>query len=283
MNKQGWLFVGKSLPVGQFTRLPCCAQDNSMRVSNERNGIRGFCFRCGLSVFESHGERSIAALAEARKAQNSITTAGISMRLPDDFVTITSPNVPASARAWLLKSSVGLSIAEHYGIGWSEKLQRVMIPIYSPHAHYSGNENLRIIQGRSIDPRLKPKYLNLRGHSSQGVLFHPLPQLRLPDWTDPCPGSVVILEDVMSAIRVGRISSAVSILGTAMPSEKADTIRQLGKTPVVWLDGDRPGKKASQRLITTFELMGLSPRLVVSAKDPKLYTNKQIWETLNSA
>lgn len=98
---------------------------------------------------------------------------------------------------------------------------------------------------------------------------------RLPD--------VVVVEDALSAIRVGRIAPAVAVLGTSIEGREVQVIGKPGDRPrrvVVWLDGDKAGQQAKLKFKRRLELMGADVQLVVTPKDPKRYSNRQIQELL---
>lgn len=171
---------------------------------------------------------------------------------------------------WLLLSSIGYDLAKQYGIGYSAKTNRVIIPIYD-------NNELVAFLSRATD-NTQPKYIVRYKNDTVSTVFRSLPATG--------PFDVVITEDCLSAIRVGRYNQAVSILGTASAADK--TMSLLKSVPnmqsaAVWLDGDKAGRKGRDKVATQLSLMGVEVTKITTPKDPKLYTNAEIKEILYNA
>lgn len=96
---------------------------------------------------------------------------------------------------------------------------------------------------------------------------------------------VVIVEDVLSCIRVGEYLPTGSLLGTSVGHagalENILTHSGVLKPRVgVWLDPDRAGVTGTAKLQRTLSLMGLEHTLLTSRKDPKNLTDYEIRSTL---
>lgn len=185
--------------------------------------------------------------------------------LPRDFTT----DIPTHRAIWLLKASIGFDVAGRYGIGYSPKLDRVIIPIMD-----SGE--LVAFTARAVDTQ--PKYIARYKYGSSAV-FTSLPDVRgLFD--------LVVMEDQLSTIRVGRYNLSRSLLGTSADGETAMALLKGIEDPhsiALWLDGDKAGKKGRDAVARRLGLLGLNVTKITTPKDPKLYTNREIQEILADA
>lgn len=272
MNDPLWLTRAKALPAGRSTRVTCCTQDKSMLVTNDKRGYRGHCFRCGTAPFVAHGLFSVEQLAR-RKAEQALLVERV-IKLPDDFTT----DVPAADAVWLYKAGVGNDLSKHYGFGYSPVLRRVILPVYI-------NGALAGFTARSTVNE-RPKYIEKMARPTE-TIFVADPATHLPSSLDCIEGSgpgLVLTEDILSAVRVGRnVRRSVSLLGTSASAEQIGaSLRGLerGRWIAVWLDPDGAGQFAAKRLIRSLTMRGLDARNIVSTKDPKRYSNREIREWL---
>lgn len=257
-------------------RIECCSDDRSMLISNTQRGYTGYCFRCREPHFQPHGEFSLAVLAR-RKAELALVQER-TVQLPRDFST----EIPTDEAVWLFKAGISSEIAKYYGIGWSAYLGRVIVPVY---------ENGELVAYTARLQHGKPKYIE-KSVDPGGCVFVASRSLLLPsyrDWALASGPDAVLVEDNLSAIRVGRVAKhVVSLMGTSANAKQL--AKALGNhtglrpdamgTVAVWLDPDKPGRTASSKLCEALRLLGYEVREVLSARDPKLYANRTIKEHL---
>jgi DNA primase len=150
------------------------------------------------------------------------------------------------------------------GIGWSSKLHRIVLPVYSD----SGD--LLYYQCRAVDKGQVPKYINPRADKST-LLYTRFP-----------PGSnrhrVIVTEDILSCIKVGRHIRCVSILGTATSTGQATRLARYNRV-TYWLDPDKAGLRGSAKGVKTLKLL-TSADAIYSNKDPKNLSDRVIREHL---
>lgn len=269
MSEYSWLSTAKALPAGRSTKIECCAADKSLMVSNEARGYRAYCFRCGPAGFVAHGDFSIDALKRRREELAWSSTKQVF--LPKDFTT----DIPPSEAVWLYKAGVGSTVSKHYGFGYSPSLRRVILPIYKD----------GVLQGYTARSTIneRPKYIEKVVEPSATV-FVSDPSIALP-WTDDgllgTVPDVLLCEDILSAVRVGRhVRTCIALLGTAAnPGQLPHTI--LG-TVGIWLDPDKAGTKGAKAIQRSLHLQGYETKLIRSAKDPKYYSNREIRRLLSS-
>ena len=123
----------------------------------------------------------------------------------------------------------------------------------------------------------KPKYIA----SGSGV-FKSRDELMLPDPVREY--DLVVVEDVLSAIRVGRTCPTRSILGTTIRDREAELTDGLPSNAriAVWLDGDKAGRKGREQVVRKLSLLGMRVTRINTPKDPKKYSNREIRRLLSS-
>lgn len=277
-----WLTQAKMLRFGQHRKIQCCASDQSMRIEHDAKGYRGFCFRCKQPKFEPHGILSVAELRQRQiDLENVHNSTEIS--LPSDL----TKEMPGYAAAWLLRAGIPLLLADKYGIRYSPKLDRVVLPVYR-------NGALAAYTMRSVSD--KPKYIERQ--VDEAVIFVSDRSTILdPEQVGSHGHDLVITEDVLSAIRVGRIVPTYALLGTSVGDAKVggllDIVRKQHAPLVgtgheengvrigIWLDADKAGRIAARRLARRLTLQGYSVSNIKTEKDPKRYSNREIKEILS--
>jgi DNA primase len=189
------------------------------------------------------------------------------VRLPKDFTT----EIPPNEAVWLYKAGISAALAKHYGFGFSPSLKRVVLPVYR-------DSTLIGFTARSTIGA-KPKYIE-RMASPSGAVFAADPATRLPDG-DACSDTdgpdLVLTEDILSAVRVGRIARrCVALLGTSANEYQLEATAGCAKSIAIWLDPDRAGKKAAYKLNRTLSLQGYETVTIRTEQDPKRYSNREI-------
>lgn len=101
--------------------------------------------------------------------------------------------------------------------------------------------------------------------------------------------TIILVEDYISAIRVGQICPCICLFGTSLKQTQLNYILRHYSNVITWLDGDDPGQagahKISKRFVTEFSMntksFSFKPRIcqinnICTEKDPKEYTNTEI-------
>ena len=89
-------------------------------------------------------------------------------------------------------------------------------------------------------------------------------------------GVLVVVEDLISAIKVGRLYGTLCLFGDSLPNE---VIAELGNNPniyqvIVWLDGDK--YNLSKEYANAFRKLNLDSAAVFTKEDPKAYSQGEI-------
>jgi len=176
--------------------------------------------------------------------------------LPDDFTQDISPE------GYVYLYSRGLAGADikRWRIGYSARYDRVIFPVY-------WGRELVCYTGRTMKPirRENPKFMKVVKNGIKNPYFV-VNNLVSKD--------VVIVEDVVSAIRVGKVADSYALLSTHIPDNLVLRLSELYKRIHIWLDPDKRGK--SIKLLRRYLSFGINMRVVLSQKDPKFYTDEEI-------
>lgn len=156
-----------------------------------------------------------------------------------------------------------------YSLGWSDSMQRVVIPIYSN----GTSADLIAVCCRSCTKAIKPKYLIKQQHT--GTLFVSKPKCNVMQLYSS--DTLLVAEDILSVIRLGRFARSLSILGTWVNDSFLSYVLEHGfKRVICWYDNDPAGYKAARSSRRKLKLMGVDVLTVRTDKDPKRYSNREI-------
>lgn len=161
--------------------------------------------------------------------------------LPFDF----SREVPGTAWKWLLQYGLPYSYWQPF-VGWSETHSRLIFP--------QGDFSL----GRYFGDNTKERKWFVYGDDKKRPLV----------FGTTTEGPVVLVEDLISAHKVGQVAQAIPILGTNVWDPVVPILRLLGAPIVMWLDKDQEDyarKRATRLSIVT----GLPVRYIFTKADPK--------------
>lgn len=249
-QREDWLTIAKRLPLNTSTRTRCCKDDRSAIISASIEGWRFYCFRCGCSRFVARSEGiNVHDFAEANKMAKTL-----SCTMPDDH----SENIPKEGLNWLRKAGIDEDLRREYGICYSPSLRRVILPAYD------SNRRLVYIQARAVFDGQTPKYANQA--AVKKPLFHS---------HQAVTSEVVLTEDILSAIKVGQVFSAISLLGTKPVDTLLPALMPFDEV-FVWLDPDDAGIDGSIKIAHYCSVLGKPVYRVHSDKDPKYYSKQEI-------
>lgn len=180
-------------------------------------------------------------------------------------VPLYDDTVPTEALVWVLKAGITPERAtDEYGFGWSENLQRVVVPILH------NGEVTGQYTARSLTPG-RPKYVMPKG-SVGAAWYAGLYRFR----------KTVVVEDVLSAIRISEAGyGSYAVLGTAVGRGHGT---DLANSKVYgWFDGDRAGRDGWVKLRKALGLYGVDPTRVQTEEDPKAYSLADIRKHIEDA
>jgi len=170
--------------------------------------------------------------------------------LSDEFTLELSNDIPLKAKQWLLK----------YGITNQE--------IEQNNIAYNANSDILVLlhtqnywQGRCF------------GNQSQKYLSKGLKPLTIYGNGD----TIVCVEDILSAIKIARLSPdycATPLLGSSMSLETTQSLSKRFKSILIWLDRDKA--KDAIMMSRNLKQRGILVDVVISPKDPKEYDKGEL-------
>ena len=271
MKEKIWLTAAQNLQTGHTTRHDCpqCGlgtNTNAAIVNHNPKVYTIHCYACDYNDFQFKGVMTLEERQRIKDLNNAtLTNKTTQVELPED--TVYDPTeFSYEARRWLYSNGLTPTAWKRYRVGYSRRLERVILPIYD-------NEgNLTWYQCRAILEGQRPKYIQPSGDRSNILYYAEQPH-------EDC-SSIVLVEDIMSAIRVTQAgSTACSLLGTKVSTAQATLLSRF-ETLTLWLDSDRAGRQGTTSIKRTLSMVCQNVRSVVTEKDPKTYSNKQINEVL---
>jgi hypothetical protein len=87
-------------------------------------------------------------------------------------------------------------------------------------------------------------------------------------------GTIALVEDCVSALKIARQCDAMPLLGSHLSPVKLNRIARLYSSLIVWLDADK--MKEAQKIATSGKYLGLSTRVIYTEADPKYYNDFMI-------
>ena len=215
-----------------------------------------YCFAC-----QYHRPATLLLRAKALIQEPEIKAAP-ELNFPKDYTT----DLPQAPMAWLRSYMISTWEIEKWKIGWSESLSSLIYPVFG--------EEGQLVAWQERD-------FSDRGKRAKYLTHGPITGTITLTGTDKKNHNVLIVtEDLLSAIKVGRCYQTMPLWGCNLPME---TVRKLSKRFEglgIWLDKD----KSTEALITALRASQFMPSFVVhSSLDPKEYNTEMIAEFVDIA
>ena len=177
---------------------------------------------------------------------------------------------PAEARGWIGKYGIKQVEQKRYGLAFDASTRRVAIPMHLPDQPDEPpvGAQLRRIFG---SPGPNPKYISV-GLRCQFI------SLNYPE-----SDQIVLVEDALSAIKVGRSHNAIALLGTQLSDKLLLRLAEAFAYAHIWLDPDDAGDKGASSLSKRLALyLGVRHvHQVFSLQQPKECNDETIQALLN--
>lgn len=235
--------VGEPLPVGKqvnINHVMCNAGTDTrgrLYIKRLEGAVVSYCHNCG-----EHGYvklNNLRSITDLLKANDSIEKGGHGdIELPHDCIPLRD-DWPNEAASWLWKYGITAEEVVNNNITYSPSWNRLILPVYD-------GGKLVFWQGRAVNSKQTPKYVNARAVAKPMATFLA---------THNPSKVVVIVEDILSAIKVSRCVDSIALLGT---SPDFDCLREKVEgyaEVVVWLDNDSAGVKKSVELANRLSLV----------------------------
>lgn len=229
--------------------------------SRDNLGVYGdghkWCFGCQYYIKGDTGasveEMKARLVPSTQQEENTPNASDSSLSLPADYTRSLEP----IGAQWLLKYGIskGERIKNH--IGWSQRYESLVFPVYDSH------DNLLLVQRRFFGAGKWPKY-HTKGR----------PESVLHILGDGDLDTGVLTEDLLSAIKVGRQYNATPLWGSNLSVDKVRRLSHRFSKLIIWLDRDKAkdSVKYKWRAMPFFEKV----HIIVSELDPKEYNDDTI-------
>ncbi len=248
--------------VTGMSRCPKCAanfKDNHGDNFAEYSDGSGHCFSCS---YHRHARLRDILLSKAgthhAKNQQGPNTAGVNQ--PNTWST----NIPQIALDWLQQYGITQDELRLQKIVFDHTTESLILPLYRGGV-------LQCYQARYFGAaKDRPKYKTVGTKAIQVYPAGLQPATMVP--------AIVLVEDIVSAIAVGRTCPAVPLLGSNISGQFVLTLAGLTYSAVVWLDKDKAAEaaSASQRI-----QQYLPCRTIITEMDPKCYARADIESILS--
>jgi len=261
LDPAGWLSKAQALPEGKRKRTTHdCGPGTVLIVDHKETGWGAWCHRCNEPGWVPKPPENLSERIERLRKQ-AIAEAEIERDLrppmPANFVPTTWPLIP---RVWLYKAGISNERIMQCGFYYHEPTKRVVLPVTS-------DGKLVYWQARGFD-KDGTKYINPTVDRTKLVAKYGAGPM------------IVLTEDILSAVRVGEVTEAWSILGTSLPDPVLNQLMLADKPVRVWLDPDASGRKGSSKAVKALRTVGIDVKPVYSERDPKFHSKEEIASVL---
>ena len=256
--------------VGRTVRLPhetdeCTGSSKSLAVwRTEDDVIHGYCHRCS----KRGSYRKAFSTALSSKSRENGKGDGVSSHPVTNNKTIPKDSTgdvyewAIKARVWATSRGITAEEVKRYGIVYSKYTNSIYLPIYS-------DENLAGYVCKPFNEGM-PKYIT-RWNDRENALW-------INEIDDSKP--IVLTEDILSAIVVGRYINTIALVGVNITTHQLAYLSKFDRF-IIWLDNDNPQVKMKQlQARNKLSLFG-DVRVIHTDRDPKYLSEAEIKEVLN--
>jgi hypothetical protein len=247
--------------------MECAGDSQSMKIEVKEDGsLFAYCHRCGKSG--RYNTPYFTAAKAARNHSQADSLARRSGQRADGYkrATCDMDQWSPDARQWIIKAGISQLEVTANDIRYDKEIDGIFLSVRNHHGLCG-----YILRRLNYDG---PKCINDFDCTAVPICHVSRPPISSSDM-------VVLVEDILSCIKVGRQYNAVALLGT---TASTPLINWLGKTYneyVVWLDDDSKIVKNKQRVLrNTLSLLGESRIITGVGRDPKYLSNTEIKEVI---
>lgn len=240
----------------------CVGDSNSMKIEVKDNGdIFAYCHRCGKSG--NYATAYFKAVSDEKGCYKHLQKPMHSTERLAGYVRSTSKMSGWSREARRIVLSCGISEREVVAnvIKYDKEIDGLYFTVHN------GSESCGYILRRFNYQG--PKYINDFDDSVTPRFF-----IRRPIISG---STVVLVEDILSAIKVGRQYPAVALLGTNCDVGTKNWLIKNYKRFIIFLDDDNKIVRRNQRVLkNTFDTMGEAHIITGVGRDPKYLSNSEL-------
>lgn len=256
--------VGEQVHINHTNCSAGLDRKRRLYIKRTDTGVVAFCHHCGgHGVIPDKRTQNISVLRN-KLIRETLTLDVPVVHYPPD-VCFDPIHWHKDARAWVYKYNLSDEAIQRNQLSYSAAMHRVILPVFDE------QDILTFWQARALDKHTTPKYLNKRS------VAKPYMFLRTVNLSSSYAKTWVIVEDVLSAIRVSSVCNAIALLGTHMTNEVVLALRR--ETPhkvCVWLDADQAGWKGKMEVSQKLSLLFSNVSVISSTLQPKEATIETI-------
>lgn len=236
---------------------PSCGSKDNLGVWQDGHK---WCFGCGFYI-PGYKTMSVKDIEQQLRRQEKKKTANNDIHLPDDF----SSSIAKPALDWLMQYGLTEEEIHHNHIGWSHARHALIFAFFDP----SGN--LLLYQERNFNPDIVGRKYFTQGFPDDNFIIY------FPNGASSSR-RLVLVEDVVSAIKVGRQFPCAPLFGSQVSLDRIRRASDRFEELVLWLDKD----KALESLKTKIRASPYFNKVttIVTDLDPKEYSDHDINEFL---
>lgn len=240
-------------------------RDHKKRLWVKRDGqyITGKCHHCGMSgSYRERNFRKAKASNSTKISSSNDRRTNRDYKIPRDGIRETG-HWPREGRIWLYQYGITEQEIQDYGILYSDSCHRLILPVFLSDT-LLGYQTRKIFQWDE-----GPKYLTYRNTNNFWFKSNSLGS-----------GTVVVCEDIISAIKCGRYLDSVALLGSTASDELVLHL-SIYKKVLIFMDDDNADIKSKQlKLKKKLELYTEVDIITGVGKDPKECTDRELMNIL---
>lgn len=281
MNKQFYLEAKElfdqyeSLSEGESVRINhdteyCEGSSKSLIIKrNEEDGLLyAKCYRCGCySKSRAVSAASLKSKLLGEEGSDGHTDIERDNQLPDRCTSDIN-RWPSHAKAWVWKAGITDGEINDIPIYYSDAILRCVLPVYDMGRNLVSYQTRRVFREDTA-----PKYITYGDNSS------------IIQFGDSNGELLVIVEDYLSGVRVGRHTPCLVLNGTSLQGHHLKWILYKGYTKfLLFLDDDNATVKKNQvKIKQTLDMIGNCMIYHSNGKDPKEHTDTELKEIIDGS
>lgn len=235
---------------------PVCPSSDAYALYDDGHG---HCYSCGHHEHSDAVKHLQSIVQDMNHNPGMLDTRHRPMVKETYFPEDTTKTIDFVALNWLSQYDITRQEVLDHDLRWSPSRRWLVFPIKGE------NDKLLAYQARNFNDT-GPKWLTF------GDISETLHLLGLQN--DPKYG-ILIVEDIVSAIKCSRQITTLPIFGSTMPLKMALRIKRLTKKALIWLDADK-FEEAIENMARRLELIGVDTHVLYTENDPKACTDKEI-------
>lgn len=244
--------MGRAIATG----LPCSVCSSSDAMAEYANGY--YCYSCHTNIPKKTKTR----------------TARMNKNIHPKYLNEFSKTFPDNIKAYLYKHHFTNEMIDDYPLEYCSNYL-----IYSSKVHNCIDTGPRLVFNLlRHDDTLEAKRF---GNHDLKYVTYGKKQALISKKKDL--GPYVIVEDLLSFFRIDSAGfNCCCLRGTQLSDETMIKLKEKASTFIVWLDGDKPGQAAAEKIQNRLSFIGKAV-ILKTKEDPKCYSDKDIKEYILNA